>query len=105
MFTATKEELELANEVFTLNKTEASRILSTAAATDLFERSKLSQKVLKHIRQLSNTDDSGGMLTLRELAMALRLIGWAQAGQHLDAQLIEQRELEMYSFFSDGREG
>ena len=87
----TKEELELIAEIMTLTNTEESRVLSTEAAIDIFERSDLSRKDLREIWRLADKDRNG-MLSSRELVVALRLIGWVQAGKELEPHLVNLRE-------------
>ncbi|KAF6764142.1 hypothetical protein DFP72DRAFT_415005 [Ephemerocybe angulata] len=87
-FAATPEELELIAEILTFTRSEMSRIVSTEAAIDVFERSDLKRNDLKEIWRLADKDRNG-MLTSKELAVALRLIGWVQAGEPLAEHLIE----------------
>ena len=90
MFEPTSEELELLAEILTFTGTEASRILPTEKAIDVFERSDLGRNDLKEIWRLADKDRNG-MLTSMELAVGLRLIGWVQAGEELGEHLIDLR--------------
>ena len=91
MFQATSEELELIADILTFTDTEASRILPTEAAIDVFERSNLERNDLKEIWRIADKDRNG-MLTSKELAVGLRLIGWVQAGEELGEHLVDLRE-------------
>jgi Ca2+-binding EF-hand superfamily protein len=91
MFDPTPEELELVADILLFTDTKESRILPTEIAIDVFERSDLSREELREIWRLADKDRNG-MLTSKELAVALRLIGWVQVGETLSAHLIELRE-------------
>ncbi|KAJ2919872.1 hypothetical protein MD484_g563, partial [Candolleomyces efflorescens] len=88
MFDPTPEELDLVADILLFTNTKESRILPTESAIDVFERSDLSREELREIWRLADKDRNG-MLTSRELAVALRLIGWVQVGEPLSAHLIE----------------
>ncbi|TEB20596.1 hypothetical protein FA13DRAFT_204588 [Coprinellus micaceus] len=88
MFEPTTEELDLLADILTFTGTEASRILPTEKAIDVFERSDLGRNDLKEIWRLADKDRNG-MLTSMELAVGLRLIGWVQAGEELGEHLID----------------
>ncbi|KAJ2925254.1 hypothetical protein H1R20_g11822, partial [Candolleomyces eurysporus] len=88
MFTATPEELDLVADILLFTNTKDSRILPTDSAIDVFKRSGLSREELREIWRLADKDRNG-MLTSKELAVALRLIGWVQVGEPLAPHLIE----------------
>lgn len=90
MFEPTSEELDLLADILTFTGTEASRILPTEKAIDVFQRSDLGRNDLKEIWRLADKDRNG-MLTSMELAVGLRLIGWVQAGEELGEHLIDLR--------------
>ncbi|TFK19447.1 hypothetical protein FA15DRAFT_674420 [Coprinopsis marcescibilis] len=89
MFYPTPEELELVADVLTHANCQDTRVLSREAATDIFPRSKLSLVDLKMIWDISDNEPYGTLNT-KELAMALRLMGWVQAGEELHKRLLSQ---------------
>lgn len=89
-FTATPEELQLLADCLTYTNSTASRIVSTEDSMDIFNCSGLHESDKREIWSIADKDRNG-MLTSRELAVALRLIGWVQAGEPLTEQLVELR--------------
>ncbi|KAJ3797483.1 hypothetical protein GGU11DRAFT_808975 [Lentinula aff. detonsa] len=93
-FSPTSEELLLADKI--LLKVHQGRVkredpaarLDADSAVKLFLTTKLSPQVLSKIWREADTGEKG-WLTRQELTVALRLVGWAQSGEHsLDHSLL-----------------
>ena len=100
-FFATKEELELATQILvTRGRNGASSAdydeadagggegsLQGDQAKDVFNRSSLPPATLRVIWNMSS-EMGNGVLLKHEIAKALRLIGWVQAGEMLSEKLL-----------------
>lgn len=93
--TASASELELATQVLATAHCDETGVLNAQAAIDVFGRSGLSFEQLRDIWTLVDQTQSGE-LSKSELAAALRLIGWAQAGKPLHADLLATGEQERW---------
>ena len=102
-FTATEDELELATRILV---TRGSNATSTSSSSDannyyddgegalqgdqakeVFNRSALPFATLRVIWNMSS-EKGNGTLEKHEIAKALRLIGWVQAGERLSERLL-----------------
>ena len=105
-FFATEEELELATQILVArgrNGTSSASAISAAdnndahagrggslqgdQAKEVFNRSSLPPATLRVILNMSN-ENGDGVFSKHEIAKALRLIGWAQAGEMLSEKLL-----------------
>jgi hypothetical protein len=89
-FTATEEEEQLATQILIIKNCHTTGILNSVAAKDIFERSGLPDDMLYKIWTLSDKDRSGD-LSRDELMMAVRFMGWVQAGEKLHESLLAKR--------------
>ena len=89
-FTATEEEEQLATQILILKSCHTTGILNADAAIDVFKRSGLPFEVLRDIWTLSDTNRSGDF-SKDELTVAVRLMGWVQAGERLHEGLLARR--------------
>ncbi|QRV89588.1 calcium binding protein [Ceratobasidium sp. AG-Ba] len=79
-FSASAQEQQLIKAVFAKADTSDLGVVTGDEAVKVFAGSGLPPTVLGEIWQLSDTDNNG-FLTENGLGIALRLIGWAQAGE------------------------
>lgn len=86
-FAASDEEADLAAQLLKIAKCEQAGALQANVAVDIFRRSGLTVEQLRDIWNLADQNGSGD-LSRDELAMAIRLMGWAQAGEPLEGGLL-----------------
>ena len=89
-FTATEEEEQLATQILVIKSCHTTGILNADAAIDIFKRSGLPIEVLRDIWTLSDRTRSGDF-SRDELTVAVRLMGWVQAGETLHERLLAKR--------------
>jgi len=85
-FSASEDEMQLANQIL-LSDCRDGGALKSDAAIDIFKRSGLSYTILRDIWSMVDENASGD-LTIHELAAAIRLMGWVQAGEPLEESLL-----------------
>ncbi|KAF9477811.1 hypothetical protein BDN70DRAFT_90513 [Pholiota conissans] len=88
-FLASDEEVELARQLLKVAECEQAGALHADVAVDIFGRSRLTVEQLRDIWNLADKNGSGD-LSIEELAMAIRLMGWAQAGESLHENLLHK---------------
>lgn len=88
-FAASDDEADLAAQLLKIAKCEQAGALPPNVAVDLFGRSGLTVEQLRDIWNLADQNGSGD-LSKDELAMAIRLMGWAQAGEAFDSGLLHK---------------
>jgi epidermal growth factor receptor substrate 15 len=86
-FNATAQEQQLIKVVFAKADTQDLGVVTGDEAVKIFAGSGLPPTVLGEIWQLADSDNNG-FLTDSGLGVALRLIGWAQAGENPKKELI-----------------
>ena len=86
-FSATDEELQLSSRLLETNNWHNADRLSVDAAISIFKQSGLTFKQLRDIWTIADKEGSGS-LSKHELAVAIRLMGWVQAGQPLHEDLL-----------------
>jgi len=86
-FNPSDEELELATHILTLQGFTDTGALRGAQARDVFDRSGLDPIILRDVWTIADENKSGD-LTRDELSIAIRLIGWVQAGESLHPRLL-----------------
>ncbi|KAH7100101.1 hypothetical protein BKA62DRAFT_264382 [Auriculariales sp. MPI-PUGE-AT-0066] len=91
----TRSELALANSIFLRADAAERDIISSDTAFAVFTRSRLPPRELGEIWAIVIRDNTG-YVTRREVALALRLIGWAQSGKHLHQSLLGHPGPEAY---------
>ena len=90
-FIATEDELRLANRLLEINNWKRSDSLSLDKALGIFKQTGLSFKQLREIWTIADKDGAGS-LNRDELTVAIRLMGWVQAGANLSEGLLAQRQ-------------
>lgn len=90
-FQATTAELALVNQIFAQADTQKIGILTGDVAVNIFGGAKLPPTVLGEIWSLAD-EENNGWLSKKGVAIAVRLMGWAQKGDKVDASLINKRE-------------
>lgn len=85
-FHATAQEQQLIKTVLAKADTQDLGVVTGDEAVKVFAGSGLSPTLLGEIWQLSDVDNNG-FLTESGLGIALRLIGWAQAGENPKKEL------------------
>lgn len=85
----TEAELSLVSRVMTVADPHELGIVSGEAALGIFQRSHLPPSVLSEIWDLAD-EGSHGHLTERGVAIAIRLMGWAQCGEGINESLVER---------------
>ncbi|KAG9094342.1 hypothetical protein FRC06_010894 [Ceratobasidium sp. 370] len=86
-FSATAQEQQLIKTVLAKADTQDLGVVTGDEAVKIFAGSGLPPTTLGEIWQLSDTDNNG-FLTEHGLGIALRLIGWAQAGEKPKKELV-----------------
>ncbi|KAH9478338.1 putative calcium-binding protein [Psilocybe cubensis] len=87
-YTASEEEEQLANQILTMTDCHHRGVLSADAAIEVFKKSGLSYAILRDIWAIADANGSGD-LSREELAVAIRLMGWVQAGEELGDHLLK----------------
>ncbi|KIK95857.1 hypothetical protein PAXRUDRAFT_351081 [Paxillus rubicundulus Ve08.2h10] len=88
-FTPTSAELALANQIFAQADPKKIGILTGDVAVKVFGGAKLAPTILGDIWNLAD-DDNNGFLTKKGVAIAVRLIGWAQKGEKVSQSLLNK---------------
>ena len=88
-FSPSEDEIILANQILLLSDCQRDGALKPDAAIEVFKRSGLSYPILRDIWNIADENASGD-LSIYELAAAIRLMGWAQAGEALDETLLTE---------------
>jgi epidermal growth factor receptor substrate 15 len=90
-FEASAQEQQVIKAVFSKADTQDLGVITGDEAVKVFAGSALPPTTLGEIWQLSDTENNG-FLTETGLGIALRLIGWAQAGETPKKELIARGE-------------
>jgi epidermal growth factor receptor substrate 15 len=88
-FAATPGEQSLAAQIFTLADAKDG-ILRGDVAVRIFGGAKLPPATLREIWNIAD-DENNGWLSKKGVALALRLMGWAQKGEQISAALANKR--------------
>ncbi|KIJ60603.1 hypothetical protein HYDPIDRAFT_116899 [Hydnomerulius pinastri MD-312] len=86
-FTPTSAELALVNQIFAHADPQKIGILTGDVAVRVFGGAKLQPAVLGEIWSIAD-DDNNGFLTKKGVAIAVRLMGWAQKGEKVSQALL-----------------
>lgn len=87
LFDATPSELALAERILHQADPRNTGVLNGDAASGFLSGSDLPESTLGRIWCLADYDDKG-WLTTTGIAIAVRLIGWAQIGEEIEESLI-----------------
>lgn len=93
-FTATAAEQSLVAQIFRQADAQDG-ILRGDVAVRIFNGAKLQPTTLREIWNIAD-DENNGWLSRKGVAVALRLIGWAQRGENVSSALISKRERTTY---------
>ena len=85
------EERRYFGQLFSAADTDKLGVVTGEVAVKFFEKTRLSSDVLGEIWQLADTENRG-LLTPAGFGIVLRLIGYAQAGRQVSADLALKRE-------------
>ncbi|KIJ11729.1 hypothetical protein PAXINDRAFT_101608 [Paxillus involutus ATCC 200175] len=88
-FTPSSAELGLVTQIFAQADTKKIGILSGGVAVKVFGGAKLAPTVLGKIWDIADDEDNG-FLTKRGVAIAVRLMGWAQKGETVSRALLKK---------------
>lgn len=88
-FTPTAAELALVSQIFAQADTQKIGILTGDVAVRVFSGAKLPPTVLGEIWNTAD-EDNNGFLTRKGVAIAVRLIGWAQKGEKVSQALLSK---------------
>ncbi|KAF7800250.1 hypothetical protein EIP86_011497 [Pleurotus ostreatoroseus] len=88
-FTPSPQEVALVNQIFTQADAQKIGVVTGEAAVKIFSGSKLAPTVLAEIWNLAD-DDHKGVLTRKDVAVAVRLLGHAQRGERVSEELIHK---------------
>ncbi|GLB35163.1 putative eps15 homology domain containing protein [Lyophyllum shimeji] len=88
-FTPTAAELALVSQIFNQADPQKLGILTGDVAVKVFGGAKLPPTVLGEIWSIAD-DDNNGWLPRKGVAIALRLIGWAQKGEKITQELVNR---------------
>lgn len=96
-FTPTPPELALVNQIFAQADTQKIGILTGDVAVRVFGGAKLAPTVLGEIWNIAD-EDNNGFLTKKGVAVAVRLMGWAQKGEKISQALLSKCGLTVLSW-------
>jgi epidermal growth factor receptor substrate 15 len=91
-FTPSQNELAVVTQIFAKADPQKLGILTGDAALKVFGGAKLPPTVLGEIWSIAD-EDNNGWLPRKGVAIAVRLMGWAQKGEKITEALVSRREL------------
>jgi epidermal growth factor receptor substrate 15 len=91
MFSPTTAEHALVSVIFSQADPQKRGILTGDVAVKVFAGAKLEPKVLGDIWTIAD-EDNNGWLPRKGVAIAIRLMGWAQKGEKITKALVNKRE-------------
>jgi len=95
-FSPTQGELALVNQIFSKHDPQKFGVITGDVAVRIFGSANLSANVLGQIWAIADADHQG-FLTRKGVSVVVRLIGWAQRGETLSADLVNKRECDRLS--------
>jgi epidermal growth factor receptor substrate 15 len=90
-FAPTVAELALVSLIFLQADPQKLGIITGEAAINVFDGAKVEPNVLAAIWSIAD-EDNNGWLPRKGVAIAIRLIGWAQKGEKITKALVNKRE-------------
>ena len=90
-FSPTPAELTLVTQLFFKADTQNQGFIPTDIAIRLFSGAKISPVTIGDILNIAD-DSKTGKLSRRDVAVAIRLIGWAQKGEKITQSLVSTRK-------------
>lgn len=98
-FTPSPQEVALVNQIFAQADAQKLGVVTGEAAVKIFGGTKLPPSTLAEVWNLAD-DDNKGVLTRKDVAVAVRLLGHAQRGERISESLIHKRTLQALTFRS-----
>jgi epidermal growth factor receptor substrate 15 len=95
-FTPSQPELALVAQIFAKADPQKIGILTGDGALKVFGGAKLPPTVLGEIWSIAD-EDNNGWLPRKGVAIAVRLMGWAQKGEKVTEALVNKRECKSKS--------
>lgn len=90
-FTPSPQEVALVNQIFAQADLQKIGVVTGDAAVKIFGGTKLPASVLAEVWNIAD-DDNKGVLTRKDVAVAIRLLGHAQRGERVTEALIHKRK-------------
>ena len=90
VFAPTQAELAIVSQIFSQADPQKTGVLTGDVAVRVFNSAKLPPATLGTIWSISDEDDKG-WLPKKGVAIAVRLIGWAQKGEKITKDLVKKR--------------
>lgn len=98
-FTPSPQEVALVNQIFAQADTQKIGVVTGDAAVKIFGGTKLPPTILAEVWNLAD-EDNKGVLTRKDVAVAVRLLGHAQRGERITEAHIHQRKSRAPAFRS-----
>jgi epidermal growth factor receptor substrate 15 len=95
-FSPTHQEVALVNQIFAKHDPQKYGVVTSDIAFNVFGGANLSATTLGQIWGIAD-EDNQGYLTRKGVSVAVRLIGWAQKGEVISAELVNKRERDSSS--------
>jgi epidermal growth factor receptor substrate 15 len=95
-FSPTQGEIALVNQIFSKHDPQKFGVITGDVAVRIFGSANLSANILGQIWAIADSDNQG-FLARKGVSVAVRLIGWAQKGETVSADLINKRECDGFS--------
>ena len=95
-FSPTPPELAVVSQIFSHADPQRTGILTGDVAVRVFSGARLPSTTLETIWTISD-EDNEGWLSKRGVAIAVRLIGWAQKGENINKDLVKKRNSALTS--------
>jgi len=96
MATPTHGEVALVNQIFTKHDPQKFNVITGDVAVNIFGGAGLNATTLGQIWGIAD-EDKKGFLNRKGVSAAVRLIGWAQKGEVISAELVNKRERDASS--------
>ena len=91
VFFPTHGEVALVNQIFAKHDPQRFGIIAGDLVVNIFGGANLKATTLSQILGIADADNQG-FLTRKGVSVAVRLIGWAQKGEAISAELVNKRE-------------
>jgi len=95
-FSPTQGELALINQILIKHDPQKFGVITGDVAVRIFGAANLSANVLGQIWAIAD-EGNQGFLTRKGVSVAVRLMGWAQKGETVSADLVNKRECDGFS--------
>jgi epidermal growth factor receptor substrate 15 len=95
-FSPTQGELALVNQIFSKHDPQKYGVITGDVALRIFGGTNLNTTILGQIWGFADVDNQG-FLTRKGVSVAVRLVGWAQKGEAVSADLVNKRERRILS--------